>query len=102
MASQKFQRYQLTYTPVDDDVVLLRMTAKVNGVEQPQQEFAVPGPLPELKFPDGATVNLTFVAVDDVGLASVPFDAEFSAVDTKAPAPGGVSVANVGEVTEEV
>jgi hypothetical protein len=85
---------------VDPDVVARRLSITVNGetISTPVEFAADSTALGEVRAPQGATVVLSLVDVDDAGNVSEPAVVEFTANDTIPPTiPGGLGVALLRE-----
>jgi hypothetical protein len=97
----------LTYSvsvaaPVDADVVSRELIVTVDGVNQDTVEFSgTATDLGNIDVPEGASVQLSLVDVDDAGNESVPATVDFVAADTLAPGqPGAFNVSLVAERSE--
>lgn len=96
--------FEVTVAPVvDKDVVERELTLVVNGGEPVVSRF--PGNATDLgavTVPQGASVVLSLVDVDDAGNRSLPATLEFVAEDTLPPSqPGGLAVTLVHETHVE-
>lgn len=98
--------YSVSAAPVvDHDVVERQLVVVVDGAVA-TDKFAVfaadATSLGEISVPQGSSVTLTLVDVDDAGNRSEPAVVEFVAEDTLAPAqPGSFGVTLVGEAAGE-
>ena len=97
----------LTYSisvaaPVDADVVSRELFVTVDGVSKDKVEFSGSATdLGTVDVPEGASVQLSLVDVDDAGNESVPASVDFVAADTLAPGqPGAFNVSLVAERSE--
>lgn len=97
----------LTYSisvaaPVDADVVSRELVVTVDGVSRDSVEFSgTSTDLGSVDVPEGASVQLSLVDVDDAGNESVPAVVDFVAADTLAPGqPGAFTVSLVAERSE--
>jgi hypothetical protein len=97
----------LTYSisvaaPVDADVVSRELVVTVDGVSRDSVEFSgTSTDLGSIDVPEGASVQLSLVDMDDAGNASVPASVDFVAADTLAPGqPGAFTVSLVAERSE--
>lgn len=97
----------LTYSisvaaPVDADVVSRELVVTVDGVSRDSVEFSgTSTDLGSIDVPEGASVQLSLVDVDDAGNSSVPASVDFVAADTLAPGqPGAFTVSLVAERSE--
>lgn len=94
--------YRVSVGPVvDGDVVVRKLSVYLDGAETPREvrEYEPSATdLGDLLVPQGASVVLSLVDVDDAGNQSEPATLEFAAVDTLPPAqPGMLGVTLVGE-----
>lgn len=94
--------YKLTAAPVvDGDVVVRELRIVVNGAEPVVREFAATdSDLGTVDVPQGASVVLKLVDVDDAGNRSEPAVVEFVATDTLPPSQPGLGVELVAEKPE--
>lgn len=98
--------YRVSVGPVvDADVVERQLVVAVDGVASVDEFKTFPADatnLGEVSVPQGASVLLTLVDVDDAGNRSEPAVLEFVAVDTLPPAqPGSFGVTLVSETPTE-
>ena len=94
--------YRVSVGPaVDADVIERRLVVAVDGLVPADAVKVFPGAateLGEVSVPQGASVLLTLVDVDDAGNRSEPAELEFVAEDTLPPAqPGAFGVTLVRE-----
>lgn len=99
--------YRVSVGPVvDADVVERQLVVAVDGVVPVDAWKYFPGDatdLGEVSVPQGATVLLTLIDVDDAGNRSEPAVLEFVAADTLPPAqPGSFGVTLVSEKPADV
>ena len=94
--------YRVSVGPVvDADVIERHLVVAVDGIVTADGVKVFPGAateLGEVSVPQGASVLLTLVDVDDAGNRSEPAELEFAAEDTLPPAqPGAFGVTLVRE-----